>query len=95
MKQWTTGELQAIAAASRFLAFFGLLVVCFGVLFLAVDWKIFVATLPGSLISSSFPLSAGGIAMVVGGFMLSNYVRKYEKRTGEPSLPFGKSEIDQ
>jgi hypothetical protein len=91
MKQWTRGELQAIAAASRFLAIFGLIVVCFGVLFLVIDWKIFVTTLPSSLISFSFLISVGGIAMVVGGFMLSNYVRKYEKKTGESSFPFRKT----
>ncbi len=92
MRLWTRGELQAISAASRFLTFLGLSLAGFGVLILVLEWKVFVATLPGSLISERLLLIVGGVVLVVAGRRLSKFVRKYERETGVSSVPFPETE---
>jgi cytochrome bd-type quinol oxidase subunit 1 len=92
-KQWSTGELQAMRAAWRFMVGLGSLaiIVSVGLLFLFLnlspEQKSSDVHKHDVLTGIIIILVAG--AIVVAGWKLRSYLKKCESETGQSSKPFG------
>jgi hypothetical protein len=92
MKKWTTGELQALRAASRFLLGLGILTIIVSIWLFSLSFKLTPE-------QKSSPVHTNdrrdvGIALVVAlaavgaGWKLGCYVKKCEAATGQSAKPF-------
>jgi hypothetical protein len=93
MKKWTTGELQALRGASRFLIGLGTLAIVVSIWLFSLSFKLTSEQQANPAhkndrrdMSVVFVVA---LAAVFGGWKLKSYVKKYEAETGQSSMPFG------
>jgi len=93
MKKWTTGDLQARRAASRFMLGFGVLAAVVSVALLLLSLRLTPEQRAGE--PHQHDARDGGVVFVIGlalagaGWKLGSAVRRWEEQTGQSAKPFG------
>ena len=93
MKKWSTGELQALRVAWRFMLGLGAFTIILSVFLLILSLNL-TPEQKNSDVHKHDTRDGGiilvvAIGFVVAGWKLRSYVRKCEEQTGQSSKPFG------